>query len=110
MKPINVELTMGHNIGVSASYYKPTEKEVLEDYLKAVPLLSISRPDNFEMQKQVKELTAKSRYNEYIETELSEKVWEIAVLKGDMALMKQAMADVQQLLKNTEKLAQIAKA
>jgi hypothetical protein len=23
---------MGHNIGVSASYYKPKEKEVLEDY------------------------------------------------------------------------------
>jgi len=23
MKPINVELTMGHNIGVSASYYHP---------------------------------------------------------------------------------------
>jgi hypothetical protein len=33
MKPINVELTMGHNIGVSASYYKPQEHEVLEDYL-----------------------------------------------------------------------------
>src|SRR5919198_6711362 len=35
MKPINVEITMGHNIGVSKSYYKPTEHEVLEDYLKA---------------------------------------------------------------------------
>ena len=23
MKPINLEITMGHNIGVSASYYKP---------------------------------------------------------------------------------------
>ena len=23
MKPINVEITMGHNIGVSASYYRP---------------------------------------------------------------------------------------
>ena len=36
MRPINVEITMGHDIGVSASYYKPTEHEVLEDYLKAV--------------------------------------------------------------------------
>ena len=25
MRPINVEVTMGHNIGISASYYKPTE-------------------------------------------------------------------------------------
>ena len=33
MKPINVELTLGHNIGIWASYYKPNENEVLEDYL-----------------------------------------------------------------------------
>ena len=36
MKSINVELTMGHNIGITASYYKPKENEVLDDYLKAV--------------------------------------------------------------------------
>ena len=39
MRPINVEITMGHDIGVSESYYKPTEHEVLEDYLKAVDFL-----------------------------------------------------------------------
>jgi integrase len=95
MKPINVELTMGHNIGVSASYYRPTEKEVLEDYLKAVPLLSMS---------------TKTKDNEYIKTELSEKDKEIAGLKGDMALMKQEVEDMQELLRNPKKLAQIAKA
>ena len=42
MKPINVEITMGHNIGVSASYYKPTDHEVMEDYLKAVDSLTIN--------------------------------------------------------------------
>ena len=36
MNPINVEATMGHDLGISQSYWKPTEKEVLEDYLKAV--------------------------------------------------------------------------
>ena len=36
MKPANVELTMGRDIGVSESYYKPTEREILDDYLKAV--------------------------------------------------------------------------
>ena len=30
MKPINVEITMGHNIGISASYYRPAESEVLK--------------------------------------------------------------------------------
>jgi integrase len=39
MKPINVEITMRHDIGISESYYKPAEKEVLEDYLKAADLL-----------------------------------------------------------------------
>ncbi len=42
MRPANVELTMGHDIGVSKSYYKPTEREILEDYLKAVDLLSVN--------------------------------------------------------------------
>jgi hypothetical protein len=41
MKPINVEITMGHDIGVSESYYRPSEREVRDDYLKAVPLVSI---------------------------------------------------------------------
>ena len=40
MKSINIEMLMGHYIGVSTSYYKPTEKEVLADYLKAVELLT----------------------------------------------------------------------
>jgi hypothetical protein len=55
MKPINVELTMGHDIGLSESYYKPTEKEVLEDYLKAVPLLTINDLGvaNFKEQQQI---------------------------------------------------------
>jgi integrase len=42
MHPINVEILMGHAVGVSSSYYKPQEKELLEDYLKAVPYLSIT--------------------------------------------------------------------
>ncbi|MFI5406567.1 MAG: hypothetical protein ACHQ1D_08650 [Nitrososphaerales archaeon] len=42
MKPINVEITMGHNIGLSSSYYKPTQKEVLDDYLKAVEFLTVN--------------------------------------------------------------------
>ncbi len=42
MKPINVEWLMGHSTGVSDSYYRPTEHELLADYLKAVPLLQIS--------------------------------------------------------------------
>lgn len=34
MKPINVEITMGHDIGISESYYKPTEREGSCDKLR----------------------------------------------------------------------------
>jgi hypothetical protein len=34
MKPINVKVLMSHSTGVSDSYYRPIEKEILQDYLK----------------------------------------------------------------------------
>ena len=45
MKPINVETLMGHSTGISDSYYRPTDKELLDDYLSAVPLLTISETE-----------------------------------------------------------------
>jgi hypothetical protein len=36
MKPINIEKLMNHSVGISDSYYRATENELLEDYLKAV--------------------------------------------------------------------------
>jgi integrase len=41
MRSINIELLMGHNIGVSGRYYRPTDSEVLEDYSKAIDLLTV---------------------------------------------------------------------
>ena len=80
MRPINVEITMGHDIGVSASYYKPTEHEVLEDYLKAVDLLTINS-DKVILQKQVLELKEKSKDSEYIiKAKLQEKENQIDAL------------------------------
>jgi len=36
------EMLLGHTIGLTGVYYKPTEEEMLNEYLKAVPLLTIS--------------------------------------------------------------------
>ncbi len=44
MRPINVDMLMGHSTGISDSYYRPPEKDLLEDYLKAVPDLTIFKP------------------------------------------------------------------
>jgi hypothetical protein len=55
MRPINVETLMGHSTGISDSYYRPTENELLENYLKAVPLLSISESEELKRVVQVEE-------------------------------------------------------
>ena len=42
MKSIHVELLMGHSLGLGDSYMKVTEKELLEEYMKGLPHLTIS--------------------------------------------------------------------
>ena len=56
MKSLNVEILMGHDIGLANSYYKPSEQELLEDYIKSVNLLTINN-DKSKIEKQVAELT-----------------------------------------------------
>ena len=46
MKPINIEGLMNHSTGVSNSYYRPKENELLEDYLNAAKSLTISENNN----------------------------------------------------------------
>jgi hypothetical protein len=113
LKPINVEITMGHNIGVSASYYKPTEREVLEDYLKAVDILTIIG-DKAVLQRQVLELKEKTKNNEYlIDAKFKEKDEIINSMKErydvDISLLKEAIYDMQLLLKNPSRLIEISK-
>jgi hypothetical protein len=94
MRPINVEITMGHDIGISASYYKRTEREVLEDYLKAVPLLTING-ENLVLQKQLKELTKKTDDNDYLlKAKLQEKDDALATLSDQVMKL---MIEVQEL-------------
>lgn len=43
MKSINIEILMGHSIGISDSYYRITGRDLLEDYLtNAVDLFTIN--------------------------------------------------------------------
>ena len=57
MKPINVEVLIGHSTGISDSYYRATENELLEDYLKAVDFLTID--DSHTLTKQFSDLGVK---------------------------------------------------
>jgi site-specific recombinase XerC len=67
MNLMNVEILMGHSLGIADSYYKPTYEQLFADYLKAVPFLSINYDyDKSALQKQVTELTEKSEEEAYI--------------------------------------------
>jgi hypothetical protein len=80
MKPINIEKLMNHSVGISDSYYRATENEMYENYLKAIDFLTINN-DKLTLQKQVAELTEKSKQENYIiKGKLSEKENEIQML------------------------------
>jgi hypothetical protein len=49
------EMLVDHATGLDASYFRPSEKQVLEEYLKAEPLLTID--PSLRLQKQVETLT-----------------------------------------------------
>jgi flagellar capping protein FliD len=60
-------------VGISDSYYRATENELLEDYLKSVNLLEI-HGDQTALQKQVKALTQRNEDSEYlVKAKLQEK-------------------------------------
>jgi hypothetical protein len=75
------------------SYWRPTEQELLQDYLKAVPLLSVSNTSaNLVLQRQVQELKEKSTGSEMItKSALKEKDQEIQALRMEMAEVKKMM-------------------
>jgi hypothetical protein len=101
MKPINVEITMGHDIGISSSYYKPTERDVLDDYIKAIPLLTINGNSTI-LQKQVEELAERTNNNDQLlRTKLQEKDDALITLSDQVMKL---MDDVQELKKQNQSM------
>jgi hypothetical protein len=87
---------MGHDLGISESYWRPTEAEVLDDYMKAIPLLTING-NNVLLQKQIDELTEKANGNDYfIKAKLQEKDDAMTVLSDQVMKL---MEEVQSLKK-----------
>jgi integrase len=75
MKSINIEVLMGHNIGVSGHYYRPAESDMLEDYMThAADILTISSEHHLK------------KRNEELESGTAQ---EIAQLKEQMNDLKQ---------------------
>jgi hypothetical protein len=87
MKSLNVEILMGHDIGLANCYYKPSEQELVEDYIKSVNLLTTNN-DKSKLEKQVEELKEKSKDNEYIlKAKLQERDNDISELKAAVTFL-----------------------
>jgi integrase len=81
MKPINVEILLSHSVGISSSYFRPTENELLEDYLKVSDLLTFDKKES--LQKELQNIEKKNNEEYYlIKGKLQEKDEEIKQLTG----------------------------
>src|SRR2546425_3742910 len=77
------EMLVGHKLGIKALYLKYGEEDRLNEYLKAVDLLTINEENRLKIK--VDELTAKSETNEYIiNHRLQEKESEVQNLKDQL--------------------------
>jgi len=81
MKPINIEKLLSHSIGISNSYYRPTENEILEDYLKVINSLSVDNKNK--LQKELQAYKEKNNEENYaIKEKLHEKDEQIIELNA----------------------------
>ena len=90
MKSINIEILMGHSIGISDSYYRATENEVLEDYLQAIDYLTTSKENK--LKKEMDVLLEKYNNVDYaLKTDIQEKDSEIRIMKEQFSKMQENM-------------------
>ena len=79
MKSINIEILMGHSIGISDSYYKITEDELLNEYLKAITYLTLS--SEIQLQNEVSKMIIRNQNDtKVINNKILEKEKEIKFL------------------------------
>jgi hypothetical protein len=80
------EMLLGHSIGLSDSYYRPSEFQLLQEYLKVVNDLTIN--NEFRLSKQVQQLKEKNEDSEYvIKGKLQEKEEQIKSLEESVKFL-----------------------
>jgi integrase len=75
-----VELLLGHDIGLTGRYYRPTEKDMLQEYLKAVPLLTISNEERLKFKLEERVQIEKTKI-ESLQTQFDKFKQEVAAMK-----------------------------
>lgn len=83
------EMLLGHSIGLSDAYYRPTEKEMLLEFLKVVNDLTINDENRLKSENQ--KLTEESDYKEYvIQQKLKQKDLEIEKMQDQIKQLTEA--------------------
>ncbi len=102
MKPINIEKLLSHSTGISDSYYRATEQELLDDYLKAMDSLTVDERNK--LKKRIDKLEEKNEDDKYIiKAKLQEKEEQINQLikkQEKFELLIQSLIDTGQLKTN----------
>lgn len=107
MKSINIEELMSHSTGITDSYYRVTQSELLEDYQKATDALTIS--DEIRMKNKIDDLNEKVSNNEnIIKFGLKEKDAQIQMVKQEDEINRDAIValsdKITQLIEEVESL------
>jgi integrase len=109
MKPINIETLMNHSIGISDSYYRATENELLDDYLKVREYLILDSEE--QLRNQVNKLESHVSNINAVEFQLQVKSNEIECMKQKYEQMNSTIQNILSALSNVNQSSrnQIAK-
>jgi integrase len=101
VKSIYVEMFMGHSLGVSDSYMRPRMDDMLDEYLKAVPSLSIMEQIHDERAERLR--NALASVDLLIENpDERERIKQMIETAGPKAEYDEVMSKVRQMLRNSE--------
>jgi hypothetical protein len=106
----NIKMLMAHSLGESGNYHRPTETQLLEDYLKAVDLLTVNEENR--LSKRIDELQEKNLEKDYIiKGKLQERDEQIKTMKEtydkELEILKETILDMQELIKYPKKLSEL---
>ncbi len=104
VRPAIKEMFMGHSIGLDDNYFKPSEKDVLEEYLTAVDWLTINEENR--LKKQVKELTKRQ---DEIEVVKERHMQEMNDIREQMTSMQESQKEIYELFNDPTKLIEVLK-
>jgi len=76
------EMLLGHSIGLDDKYYRPTPAQLLDEYIKAIDMLTINEENR--LRKKVEELTVRTS--------------DIPILISDISKLKQRMDELRDVV------------